>query len=121
MSYRWPGNVRELQNVIERAVILTVPPAITANAIRLDLAPLDSNPVDEQVAELDPRASNNGTPGIPVTLAEAERQAIIEALRRTEGRISGGGGAAALLGMKPTTLHAKMKKLGVRRGDALRS
>jgi formate hydrogenlyase transcriptional activator len=49
-----------------------------------------------------------------------ERNAILAALRRAEGRVSGAAGAAALLGLKPTTLHAKMKKLGVRRGDALR-
>jgi transcriptional regulator with GAF, ATPase, and Fis domain len=56
-----------------------------------------------------------------VTLAEAERGAILRALRQAEGRISGPRGAAALLGMKPTTLHAKMKKLGVQRRDVLKS
>jgi transcriptional regulator with GAF, ATPase, and Fis domain len=55
----------------------------------------------------------------PATLADAERLAIVEALRAAAGRISGAGGAAAMLGLKPTTLHAKMKKLGVRRADAL--
>ena len=55
----------------------------------------------------------------PPTLADAERAAIIRALRQAEGRVSGGAGAAAILGLKPTTLHAKMKKLGVRRRDAL--
>jgi transcriptional regulator with GAF, ATPase, and Fis domain len=54
------------------------------------------------------------------SLADAERIAILAALRTTEGRISGSGGAAERLQLKPTTLHAKMKKLGIRRGDALR-
>jgi transcriptional regulator with GAF, ATPase, and Fis domain len=52
-------------------------------------------------------------------LADAERVAIIRALRQAEGRVSGPSGAADILGLKPTTLHAKMKKLGVRRRDAL--
>jgi transcriptional regulator with GAF, ATPase, and Fis domain len=51
------------------------------------------------------------------TLAEAERQAILTALDTSRWRISGPGGAAALLDLKPTTLHAKMKKLGIRRTD----
>jgi transcriptional regulator with GAF, ATPase, and Fis domain len=50
-----------------------------------------------------------------VTLADTERQAILAALDRTNWRISGAGGAAETLGLKPTTLHARMKKLGIRR------
>jgi transcriptional regulator with GAF, ATPase, and Fis domain len=119
-SYQWPGNVRELQNVIERAVILAVPPLITLDSIRLDCMPLRSTRVDNPLTELQSTTSDGGTRAGPVTLADAERQAIIDALRRAEGRISGTMGAAVLLGLKPTTLHAKMKKLRVRRGDALR-
>jgi formate hydrogenlyase transcriptional activator len=119
-SYTWPGNVRELQNVIERSVILSVPPLITSDAIRLDSLPLLPTVTDTGVKEPEP-VSDGNRPAGPVTLADAERQAIIDALRRAEGRISGKLGAAALLGLKPTTLHAKMKKLHVRRGDALRA
>jgi formate hydrogenlyase transcriptional activator len=118
-SYEWPGNVRELQNVIERAVILATPPLITLDAIRIDSMPLRAKHVDNSVTELESPKSNGGTVSRSVTLADAERQAIIDALRQAEGRISGSAGAAALLGLKPTTLHAKMKKLRVRRGDAL--
>jgi transcriptional regulator with GAF, ATPase, and Fis domain len=50
-----------------------------------------------------------------VTLAEAERRAILAALHAARWRVSGPGGAAAHLGLKPTTLHAKMKKLGIKR------
>jgi hypothetical protein len=57
--------------------------------------------------------------GSTPTLADVERAVIIRALRQAEGRISGAGGAAALLAVKPNTLHAKMK-LGVRRRDAMR-
>jgi transcriptional regulator with GAF, ATPase, and Fis domain len=124
-SYEWPGNVRELQNVIERSVILAVPPLITSEAIRLESMPLLSNhasaQADDTVREPDSAAPDGNTHAGPFTLAAAERQAIIDALRRAEGRISGRGGAATLLGLKPTTLHAKMKKLRVRRGDALRA
>ena len=120
-SYEWPGNVRELQNVIERSVILAVPPLITSDAIRLESMPLLSTHADNTVKELESGASDGGRHPSAVTLADAERQAIIDALRRAEGRISGTAGAAALLGLKPTTLHAKMKKLHVRRGDALRA
>jgi formate hydrogenlyase transcriptional activator len=113
-GYAWPGNVRELQNVMERAVILAPGGLITAETIRVEsLRP----PAPE--ASADPR-QGGATPDIPLTLAEAERLAILEALRHAQGRVSGPGGAAALLRVKPTTLHAKMKKLGIRRSDAVK-
>ena len=119
-SYAWPGNVRELQNVIERAVILCRDGHITAEHISLD-------PITLRAAA-DPLPASGSQPPPPAassdatrTLADAERAAIIRALRSAEGRVSGPHGAAAILGLKPTTLHAKMKKLGVRRGDALRT
>ncbi len=121
-SYSWPGNVRELQNVVERAVILAASGVITPEMIRLDRLPAALAPA----ASSEPPPRGNGDAAQPTrssatTFAEAERQAILHALRRAEGRVSGPGGAAALLGLKPTTLHAKMKRLGVSRGDALHS
>jgi len=130
-AHDWPGNVRELQNVIERAIILTHDDVLRCDAIRLD-------PVG-QIAAQPP-----GTAGPPdmvqppqqtdaparrarvsdrrsLTFSDAERLAIIDALRRARGRVSGPAGAAALLGLKPTTLHAKMKKRGISREDAWRS
>ena len=104
-SYDWPGNVRELQNVMERAVILTPGTAVDAGAVQIVSAASES-----RLASLE--TSNSGA---TVTLAEAERQAILAALGSTHWRVSGPGGAADLLGLKPTTLHAKMKKLGIRR------
>jgi formate hydrogenlyase transcriptional activator len=116
-AYSWPGNVRELQNVIERAVILTLGPVLTAEAIQLDRAHAPT------VLAAPPPTASPESEDRPqgATLADAERVAIVHALRRAEGRVSGRGGAAALLGLKPTTLHAKMKKLGVRRADAMRA
>jgi formate hydrogenlyase transcriptional activator len=123
-AYPWPGNVRELQNVIERAVILTAGDVLTPETIRLDHATPET-PTSEP-APLPVSSASVAEPQVhsrsaaAMTLADAERAAIIDALRRAEGRISGPGGAAALLALRPTTLHAKMKKLGVSRGDALR-
>jgi hydrogenase-4 transcriptional activator len=120
-SYPWPGNVRELQNVIERAVILATDGLITADHISLNR--IASPTVSEPVSGVNSPAQPPALPvreTSPSTLADAERVAIIRALRQAEGRVSGPAGAAAILGLKPTTLHAKMKKLGVRRRDALR-
>jgi len=113
IAYDWPGNVRELQNVIERAVILCRGPEITAELIAIDHAPEHRPPVadgDSERTRVLPREPINVLP-----FAEAERAAILGALERTGWRISGRGGAAEVLGLKPTTLHAKMKKLGIHR------
>jgi DNA-binding NtrC family response regulator len=107
-AYRWPGNVRELQNVIERAVLLAVDGEITPgmmpepSAARADGAPASA-------------ASHFDGPAPSTSFAEAERRAILRAIEASGWRISGTGGAAERLGLKPTTLHAKMKKLGIRR------
>jgi formate hydrogenlyase transcriptional activator len=91
--YHWPGNIRELQNFIERAVIVT--PGSTLQA---------------PIRELKRGASSTGE---TKTLAAAEREAILQALRESGGRVGGERGAAARLGMKRTTLQAKMRKLGI--------
>ena len=91
--YHWPGNIRELQNFIERAVILSPGPALHV-------------PV---------RELKRGGPGAGEvqTLAAAERDAILRALRDANGKVGGPAGAAAKLGMKRTTLQARMRKLGI--------
>ncbi len=98
MGHSWPGNVRELQNVMERASILSPGEIVEAAAIWLP---------EPRVARAEPVAVT--------TLADADRRAIHAALEAAQGRISGTSGAAERLGMKPTTLHARMKKLGIRR------
>jgi PAS domain S-box-containing protein len=95
MAYDWPGNVRELENVIERAVILT-------GGTELELG-------DWLTA-----ATSAGPSRIP-TLEELERDHITRVLEATGWRVRGDAGAAALLGLKPTTLEARMKKLGIER------
>jgi formate hydrogenlyase transcriptional activator len=93
LEYPWPGNVRELENLIERAMIL-------ASGEALSIAPawLKVPAVPAQDGH-----SNR-------TLSELERGAIVDALARCGGRIYGDNGAAAVLGLKPTTLYGKMRK-----------
>jgi formate hydrogenlyase transcriptional activator len=105
-SCHWPGNVRELQNVIERAVILSPGDVIAGEAI---------------VAVPAAPALGAEPPASPKTLAGVERDAILAVLRSTNWRISGPHGAARTLGLKPTTLHSRMKKLGLRRPTAAKS
>ena len=102
-QWTWPGNVRELENVIERAVILS-----TGSVLQVPLADL-TPPVSVTLRRAAPAISP--TP----TLADAERDTILRALREAKGVVAGEAGAAARLGMKRTTLQSKMRKLGIRR------
>ena len=98
-NYSWPGNIRELENVIERAVINT-----QGDALQLE-DPL--NPHRSEVAE---------SPDLPIkSLEEMEREHILLALRKTNWRIHGKDGAAALLNINPSTLRGRMRKQGIHR------
>lgn len=94
--YQWPGNIRELRNVVERAMILS-----NGSSLIVDVP-------DISAAISAPSQS----------IAEMERSHIISVLDRTRWRVRGTNGAAEILGLKPTTLDSKMKKLGIRRSDA---
>jgi formate hydrogenlyase transcriptional activator len=114
-NYSWPGNVRELENLLERAVLLS-----PGTELRVPLSEIKSaagssaaGPEFSSSASFS-TASDSSNPSIS-TLEEAERQHIQRALKRTQWRIAGPKGAAALLGMKRTTLQARMRKLGIRR------
>jgi formate hydrogenlyase transcriptional activator len=119
VGHSWPGNIRELQNFIERSVILS-----TGAVLR--------SPLPELLVSEDPTLripslngisheaviSGNSRPDSDVrkvcTLAEAEREHISEVVEMTNGLIAGKGGAAEILGVPPSTLRNRMKKLGIK-------
>ncbi len=107
--YRWPGNVRELANVLERATILTSERVLGPEV--LDVPDAEEPGV---VAAAPPRAPVRGPVRVR-TLEEVQRDHIEEVLGLTHGRIYGSGGAAELLGLKPSTLQSRMQKLGIGR------
>jgi formate hydrogenlyase transcriptional activator len=109
VNYDWPGNVRELENLIERAVLLS--PGKELRVPLGELKPLASPGAESDTAAFAPGAAASSVS----TLEEAERQHILRALRQTEWRVAGPNGAAKMLGIKRTTLQARMRKLGVRR------
>jgi formate hydrogenlyase transcriptional activator len=92
-DYHWPGNVRELENIVERAMIVT-----TGDTLLVD-------PLWLKAGRAEGAAPETGS-----SLAELERRTILETLARCHGKIYGPDGAAAALGLKPTTLYGKMRK-----------
>ena len=107
-AYDWPGNVRELRNVIERAVIVA-----RGGEPRFDL-PLDSGssaPSPERQASAAPAARREVIP--EAEMRRRERDNLIAALESTGWQVYGAGGAAELLGVKPSTLASRIKKMGI--------
>jgi PAS domain S-box-containing protein len=100
-DYPWPGNVRELENIIERAVILCPGPVLHL-ADRLEI-------------------SSPSLSSIMKTLEETEQNQILKILSETRWRIEGKDGAAAILGLNPSTLRARMHKLGILRPETKES
>lgn len=94
-QYPWPGNIRELRNAVERAMILS-----SGATLVVDLP-------DTSVSVALPS----------LTFADMERRHILGVLEKVNWRVRGNGGAAEILGLKPTTLDSKMKKLGVKRSS----
>jgi transcriptional regulator with GAF, ATPase, and Fis domain len=111
--YEWPGNVRELQNVIERATVIS-----TGRLLQLpeewavSFGAFSSTEAAEvrRAIELPPREA---------TLEELERSHILQVLQQTRWRIEGPKGAAAILGLNPSTLRSRMQKMGIRRVEHL--
>ncbi len=100
-DYRWPGNVRELQNVIERSVILS-------DGKDLEIA----GPKTHSGVNQESQFQENLFVDLP-TMDELQRRYITHVIKKSNGKISGAGGAVEVLGMKRTTLYTRMKKLGV--------
>lgn len=101
-EHTWPGNVRELEHVIERSALMT-----------------KDNTIREVYIPNNGRATVRATPLVAKikSLDESERDHIKAILKRCNGKIKGAGGAAELLGLPPTTLHSKMKKLGIAKDE----
>ncbi len=99
LAYAWPGNVRELENIIERALILCRGRTIDCEHVQVEIDP--AAPAEVRIRSLE----------------EVEKEHILAALRAAGGKVSGRGGAAEMLGLKPTTLESRMKKMGLRPGD----
>ena len=100
-TYNWPGNIRELKNVIERSVILC-----HSDTLEVDL-PETAGKIPKEPMEAEAGSAQN--------LNEVEKAHILQVLNSTFWRVRGTGGAAELLGLKPTTLESRMAKLGIKR------
>jgi PAS domain S-box-containing protein len=102
-AHDWPGNIRELRNVIERAVIMS-----KGDRLRLDLAMTEARPV---VADAGAAAAQDILSDAEIR--QHEKANMLAALHKTKWRISGEGGAAELLGLKPSTLAYRMRVFGI--------
>ena len=99
LDYAWPGNIRELQNLLERTILLT-----------------KQNFIDEIWLPEEKRKNNLKEPFSKLkTIDEMQRDHILSVLKHCNERISGAGGAAEVLKLPPSTLTARMKKLGIQR------
>ena len=105
-SYHWPGNVRELQNTVERAIILWRDGPLTFD--------LPASPA-RQTPEQHPKPASDAALPTRDELKRQERETIISALKQVNGKVSGPGGAAELLGMKPSTLASRLSSMGINR------
>lgn len=109
-AYPWPGNVRELQNIIERSVI-----TMRSNLLRFDLPPRPG--WDRPSPPLSEATRNEAVVLTEAELIEREKGNTLAALNRCGWKIYGPGGAARMLGLKPTTLTARVRKMGIRKAE----
>src|SRR5690606_27086748 len=108
-AYTWPGNVRELQNVVERAVITARAGKLNLERALPDLSLETMPPVADDLAVGEPRIRT------VQELQDLEKRNIVLALEACGWRVSGEGGAAKRLGMKPSTLSSRIKALGIKK------
>jgi len=140
MRWHWPGNVRELENIVERAVILTRGTTLAISLPESTNGGASAVPAKDKFDEQErmvrilrslveraatlasdntapapaAKLTNNGASATPAKAGNCdEQQTIVRILRETKGRVGGANGAAARLGLKRTTLIARMKKLGI--------
>jgi formate hydrogenlyase transcriptional activator len=113
VNYPWPGNIRELQNVIERAVVLSVDPILRLDR---DLVPVGGSTKGMETPERaapERRQADLESPKL-LTLDEVDRNHILAALQHTGGVVDGPNGAARILNLHPNTLRHRMDKLGIK-------
>jgi transcriptional regulator with GAF, ATPase, and Fis domain len=101
-QYDWPGNVRELQHVVERAVITS-----TGSQLNIEL------PTPATASRLTEAPATDPVVRTDAQIRQIEADNIRAALKAANGKVSGPGGAARLLGMKPTTVASRIKALGI--------
>ena len=100
-QYSWPGNIRELEHLIERSILLT-----SGDTLKHIVLPA-ATPVSV--------APDSNEDYILKTIEDNERDHILSTLKFCRGRVDGPGGAANILGVPPSTLHSKIKRLGIKR------
>ncbi|NBB81413.1 MAG: hypothetical protein GVY36_18565 [Verrucomicrobia bacterium] len=105
-GYDWPGNVRELQNVIERGLIMS-----RGGSLQIQL-PVAGDGRGASSLKHEPDSDRIYT---DAEVRKLERANIIRALQLTDGKVAGEGGAAELLGIRPSTLASRMKSMNIRR------
>src|SRR5690606_223083 len=96
MGHSWPGNIRELEHTLERAVLMAQGETIS-KVVMPQIAVKETGSADHRIKSID----------------EVERDHILTVLKKCNGKISGKGGAADLLGINVSTLNSKIKKLGI--------
>lgn len=101
MQYNWPGNIRELEHLIERSILQATGDTIKQIHLPQPKQHVASTPSKEEF--------------VPKTIDQHEREFILKTIKYCCGRISGEDGAARLLGVPPSTLNSKMKRLGIRK------
>jgi PAS domain S-box-containing protein len=101
-AYTWPGNIRELQNIVERSVILCSGETFS---------------IDEAWLSIQDESARSAAPARMTRIIQDQEKEIIEsALAQSAGKVAGAGGAAARLGIPPSTLDSKIKQLGIKKG-----
>lgn len=111
--YAWPGNIRELENIIERQVIVTQDRRLVFDDLLLGEPSRSSDTFTE--ASPAHHSEQHGAQAVLTehTLSQRQRESTIAALKQAGGKVSGTGGAAELLGVKPTTLASRLNKWGI--------
>src|SRR5262249_62319206 len=99
-AYSWPGNIRELQNIVERSIILCAG---------------DTFSIDEAWLSIDQPSTAHMPGPLIQTLHDQEKEMIETALAETRGKVAGANGAAAKLGIPPSTLESKIKQLKIKK------